>query len=537
MVLVAALLAGCGGSSPVSSGVPAPQATIAAPGAVAVTVTIKLPPKTKNHARRPLYVGSTTATVTVQGGLQGQSPTASATATCLSGTCTTALNLPTGIDTVSAVLKNISSQVLSQGSTTQMVSPSANTISIAAGGVIARAAITLKTNSLAATFGFSPGSAGTVQLLAAAFDADGNAITGSAPYFNPIVVNNSDTTGVITLSAPQISAPGQNLTVSYNGSTALKSALLTPSVVGVPATNLGAAGVLIRNIYVADANNSLVRVLRPDGSPAPLDPIAAGFSFPQIVYVDAADNLYVGDRTSVRSFAPGSGAVSSTASPPFSQVYTIAQAGSYLYVTDNAGLVNIYNPAFSLTPVLSYSTGFTNARYGALTPTGNLYVPDNTFNIAKVYLPISSAMATYSPLSGFVGFGLTAAGSDAGGNICVADPSGNVWLFPAGSNVASQNITSGINNPSFCAFDAAGNVYSVNYTGHTVTEYTSAGTLIATYATAAGSYGIAFDPSGYLFIADYNGHVVEVYRPPSATLLASFSMGVSSGPIGIAFGR
>ena len=533
---------GCAGNS---STTPPGPALLAPParGAASLTVTIVVPARGSAAIRHPSWVSPSTSLVQIAVSQASAAPLVTS-APCSSISCTVSLGgLPTGNVNVAAGLLDSGNQLLAGGSVSATLTASGpNTITLPVGGFVNQ--VSLRANPI----GFSPGTAGTGVLTALAQDIDGNTITGAAPYLNPIVLTNSDNTNVITLSSPAFSAPGQSINVVYSGATAIKSATL--GAIGLNPANVVSAGILLRNIYIADAFNNKVRVFSPGGTPiAGLDPIGS-FSFPNILYVDAADNLFVGDYTTVTSFAPGSGTATTTSGSIFSgAVYTLAEDSSgRLIAGDNIGNVKVFSPALTLTPFTSISTGLSNARYGTVNAFNNLYIPDNFTNVVKVYQPVVAAspppLASFSPIS-IVSGGLTSAQSGPGGQVCVTAPASTggdtISLYAAGNGTPYATIVltpvGYAFNPQFCAFDANGNVYSANYTANTVTEYSgTTQALIATYPTANHPMTLAFDPSGYLFVADYNGSTVQVFRPPAPALVTSYSLGGGS-PTFVAFGH
>jgi sugar lactone lactonase YvrE len=134
---------------------------------------------------------------------------------------------------------------------------------------------------------------------------------------------------------------------------------------------------------------------------------------------------------------------------------------------------------------------------------------------------------------------LTAAPAGAAGppplGIYVANEGGNnVTVYPLPSNghaPPSATISSStFGNPFGEAFDAAGNLWVSNWTGHTLAEFTAAqlastGTptpavvLTSTGTSLDGPVGLAFDRTGNLWVADYTGGTLNEFTP--AQLVAS----------------
>ena len=78
-----------------------------------------------------------------------------------------------------------------------------------------------------------PGATFTTSVLVTATDDAGYIIIGPGNYTTPITLVNSDTSGATTLSTTTVTAPGQAVTLTYNGDPKLQYATITPSFAGV----------------------------------------------------------------------------------------------------------------------------------------------------------------------------------------------------------------------------------------------------------------------------------------------------------------
>jgi hypothetical protein len=85
------------------------------------------------------------------------------------------------------------------------------------------------------------GTSGSIGVSVTAQDADGNTITGSANYTNPITLTDSDPSGTTTLSTTTVTSPSTSVTINYNGgplSSAGLNAYVTASASGVSSANI-----------------------------------------------------------------------------------------------------------------------------------------------------------------------------------------------------------------------------------------------------------------------------------------------------------
>jgi sugar lactone lactonase YvrE len=95
-----------------------------------------------------------------------------------------------------------------------------------------------------------------------------------------------------------------------------------------------------------------------------------------------------------------------------------------------------------------------------------------------------------------------------------------------------------LNAPEEMVFDAAGNLYTTNRNGNTVTKITPAG-VMSTFASGTASLlnkpiGLAIDPSGNLYVANENGPSITKLTPAGAasTFASVGSYGLASDAAG-----
>lgn len=98
-----------------------------------------------------------------------------------------------------------------------------------------------------------------------------------------------------------------------------------------------------------------------------------------------------------------------------------------------------------------------------------------------------------------------AVGTSPNPTLTVTNSGGAVVTTLGYSSTASQPLTGGtFNDPYRGAVDAAGNIYICNFTGNTISKFTSAGALISNNYTSGGTLSgpskIAFDASGNMWV-------------------------------------
>lgn len=136
--------------------------------------------------------------------------------------------------------QNGTGNLLSTGTRPQVIVPgTSNTVQVIFNGVPASAFLSIGPTQLVS------GSASSAQLIAIVKDADGNIIVGPGNYQTPIAVSSSDTSGATLLSSSTITAPGQAITVTYNGVPVTETVTFKPSVSGLTATSLASTMLMI----------------------------------------------------------------------------------------------------------------------------------------------------------------------------------------------------------------------------------------------------------------------------------------------------
>jgi sugar lactone lactonase YvrE len=324
----------------------------------------------------------------------------------------------------------------------------------------------------------------------------------------------------------------------------------------------GVAVDTLGNVYVADTNNSTIRVVTPAGVVTTLagTPGVTGqtdsaggaplFDHPTNLATDAAGNVYVSDTygATIRKIAPG-GVVTTLAGAAYKQ-------GS----ADGVGAAaRFFNP-WGITADAA----------------GNLYVADLGNDTVRKITPVA-AVATLAGSAPAIG-AVDAAGSaarfngpqgvatDAAGNIYVADttndtvrkidPSGTVTTLAGTAGVAGSSdgvaAAAQFNGPRGVATDASGNIYVAD-TGNAIVRKIGSSGTVSTLAGTAGMIGstdgagsvarfdapqaVAIDGVGNVYVADTGNSVIRKITPAGVvTTLAGTAgaVGMSDGTGGAA---
>ncbi len=293
------------------------------------------------------------------------------------------------------------------------------------------------------------------------------------------------------------------------GNTCNFSANYTPTAVGlqkgaVSFTTSGGGNVVTASL----SGIGLGAVQTSD--PGTMSAIGSGFSNPQGIAVDAAQNVYIADA--------------------------------------GANAVLVY-PAGSTTGT-SIGTGLLGPTSVALDNAGNLYIADSG-NGRVVQVPNISGTLTNSAQA-VIASGLgTALGiaTDFNGNLYVADSTKNQVLqlgtvagIPDSSATAHLGLDSKGNStftaPIAVATDGIGNVFVADTTANTVTEFTFYGKQTTSIGTGySHPSGLATDASGSLYVADSgNGRLIKIpFESPIFNTNDQYSVGGSiAAPYGVA---
>ena len=399
--------------------------------------------------------------------------------------------------------------------------------------------------------GFSPTGTSTVPQGGSADGAGsaarfnqpyGTAVDGSGNIYVADTLNNE-----IRKIAPATAGGARSyLVTTLAGSGAIGSGDGTGSVAGFN----GPQGIAVDgagNVYVADTQNNIIRMVTPDGAVTTI----AGTARPNQIILDAA--------TSVSYNADGVGPAAQ-----FNQPIGIAVDGSgNLYVADyDNESIRMITPSRNPTVAggaivwtVSTIVGGTQGRADgvgaaaqfngpngvAVDGAGNLYVADSVNNAIRMIAPTSSGGATtwvVTTLAGgeiLYGFG---APVDGANNLATflsptgvaVDPAGNVYVTDSGDETIRRIAPTSSNGVTSWTVTtlAGGNSYlsspsNARY-GPPVAEITS----VPGYADGTGGgalfnnpCGIAVDSAGNFYVADFYNDAIRMGSPATGLYVVS----------------
>jgi len=305
-------------------------------------------------------------------------------------------------------------------------------------------------------------------------------------------------------------------------------------------------------IYIADRKNHMIRKITAAGIVSTLagtgqagfqegEGIAAQFSSPSGVAVDAAGNVYVADQGNNR-------------------IRKITTAGQVSTLAGSGQPGHTEGPA--LTAQFKFPTGV------AIDAAGNVYVADSANQCIR---KISSAglvttlcgngnqgygegPPAFAQFNNPVGVAVNAAGTvyvaDQGNNrIRAVTPAGVASTFAGDGNAAFKDDNGGLaefHSPMGVTVDAAGNVYVADSANHRIRKITPAKTVStlagdgnAAFRDDAGSLaefhsptGVAVDVAGNIYIADqFNNRIRQITFVKIVSVLAGDgARGYRNGP-------
>ena len=304
------------------------------------------------------------------------------------------------------------------------------------------------------------------------------------------------------------------------------------------------SGAVSGNIYIADANNSTIRMMTPAGVVTTVAGVAqtagtadgtgsaARFAYPYGVGVDGLGNLFVPDtaNSTIRKVTPGG------------VVTTLAGAAQVTGTVDGAGSAARFN----------------NPRGTVVDGNGNVFIADTDNNTIRKMTPggVVTTIGGTPGVTGTQGGVGTAAGFNFPESVVIA-ANGNLYVTDAGNDriavgvptqngsqitytwsnfVGSPGVAGGSDGtgsaatftaPEGLALDVSGNLYVVSNDG-TVRKVSPAG-VVTTLAGATGQYGstdgtgtaarfnqpygVALDGSGNAYIADSANQTIRKMTP------------------------
>jgi len=239
------------------------------------------------------------------------------------------------------------------------------------------------------------------------------------------------------------------------------------------------------NVFVADANNSMVKEILAAGGYTTVNTLGSGFNDPTGVAVDGSGNVFVADG--------GNNAVKE-----------ILAAGGY-------------------TTVNTLGSGFSEPYGVAVDGSGNVFVGDYHNNAVKEILAAGGYTTVNTLGSGFSGpFGVAVDGND---NVFVGDTDNNAVkeILAAGGYTTVNTLGSGFSTPSGVAVDARGNVFVADTGNNRVAKLDYADPPALSFASTA--VGVESSDSPQTVTVSNNGNADLTLPVPAAGNNPSISSG------------
>jgi len=515
-VSCAALAACSGGGSVPHASPPMPTTTQAiVPG----HATIIIPTRTAASQRHIRFVSASAVSLalSVNGSAPVYADVSATSPNCTTGasgrSCIIPVSAPAGSVLFGGALfdaPNGAGNVLAAGTATQTVVIGVPfSVGLALSGLIANVTITVPQIDIGPT---------SVPVVVTAKDADGNTISGSAPYPTPITLTNSDATGTLALSSTTVNSPNDRITLVYTGQTLAAPATISatlalpviPTRVPLPTPTIVPAAVMPLNYFPTGltlhyaSTRVATTTFVPVGSaqpPAPQTPTTTVATPSATVLgpgtyngVATAFSIALPERTSYFAFQNGT-------------VYDLGsnlQSAASTYAITYAKPVPIYDLPFvpgastQSIPALSYTNAIANPRFGnsqiqqTIDASGKLHVlqtfadgstfiedeaPDGvstesysagtdfTFEKANGFWQsgldatlTSAAASLSSPSSGTVAVNVTQTGPGGTQNASVAFPTSSLYpnLVPKGFFYITTSVGTPVATaPAPCAVNVA----------------------------------------------------------------------------------
>jgi len=410
----------------------------------------------------PLAVGNNVinVVVTAENGTTTKTYTLNIYRTASSDATLSALSLSSGF----------LSPAFAPATTTYTASVAGNTASITVSPVANFANATISVNGISVTSGAASSpialnvGSNTISIIVTAEN-------GTTLNAYTVIVTRLGPPPTLSYSGPQTYLAGtaiSPLTPTTTG-VAVTAYSSTPLTIGTGFnTPYGIATDAAGNVYVADANNNLVKKIPAGGGTSVV--IGSGFTTPTGVSVDAAGNVFVADFNSntVKEILAGTNTTNVFATGFNSPLGVAVDKAGYVYVTDRGnGQVKKIPPGGGA-PVLVIG-GFNTPEGIGVDAQGNIYVDDAGNNVVKV-IPAN------------------------GGPVTV--------------------LASGFSFPAGLAVDGQGNVYVSDYGSGSVKKIVPATAAITTVSTGyVYPYGVAIDATGKIYVSNSNNNIVQLVTP------------------------
>jgi hypothetical protein len=535
------------------------------------TVHVVIPKSsTGSSARRPNFIASNTATITigvytVNGATPSPLPSPASVTIATSPDCTstsgsTSCTITVTVPVATAVMLQLSTYDESGNLLGQaLIGPINTTLatiptqSVSVGGVPASFAIAPA--SLSAT---DDGATHQISFTVTAIDASGNTIIPPGAYPNPISLTISgDTNGALTLSPTSIASPGNNgastVTLSYNSAKVITTATITAaygsvtaSVPFAPIVSVSGGGALVAPSYTIDK----YPIPAPSGGPPQVYGLTTGPDGQSLWAVDRGDqtlDVIASPSACNTSTCNVAAVVTAVFSPPplfgysYYDVQSILTApDGNLYVgdvgngsTDLGGVYQVTGCSaanamcnVASAPAMPLATPQAGPMIAG--PDGNLYVgseyPDSSFGSGVMYSSIAGCCSfNYFqlpvPTSGTYdtnGFSVDASGTtlwftDGG--------TGNVGFMPipCTGNCSITELPVNTSQCQQCGVSHRTPIVHAAKAGkkivHPYKQQRVRYIISNPPALSTALNGIVSGPDGYLYIADAGSHTIDQIDP------------------------
>ena len=576
LLVVGALLGGCGGGGGSSPAPPTPSTPATAPQTTPVRVALVLGGTSAlSRGRRPDYIsrntkgvgvrvrpngGAFSGTRTVPGAGNAATDVTAGSASCGasaadgSRACTIVVGAPVGYDDFEITLWDAApvsgsfSAANALGTTSVLNSlvelNQTTPLSFTVNGVVSSVALSVSPSSLVS------GTSGTTTLSVLAKDAAGNIIISPGTYndanANPVTISVS-ATPACTMAAPACNSPGTTVlgqstftgpsvtttTVTYNGGP------LTSSVFAVSAPSL-----------TGNNGATLSFTNTSGGLPIPGTPTITEYSsgmsagaLPIGIATGPDGNIWFTEQNGNRigRITP-SGTITEYATLPNTNSVpsgiTAGPDGAMWFTENNGNRIGRITTAGVVTEFsagISPSAGLLGITAG---PDGNLW-------FAEFQGGIGNRIGRITPSGTVSEF---ATGTSGGPQTIISGPDGNLWFTENGNRIgrittsgAVTEFSTGItasSRPFSITSGSDGNLWFTESDGNRIGRITTAGVVTefsAGISASAFLVGITSGPDGNLWFTESAGRVGRI---TTAGIIAEFSSGISSGsgPYGIVNG-
>jgi len=348
------------------------------------------------------------------------------------------------------------------------------------------------------------------------------------PDYNHLVVRE------VTNSTGKINTVAGNGTLNFSGNNIPATDAVLNSPWGVASDSTG-------NVYIADRYNCIVRKVNTagiitvfagtpgtcssggDGGPA----TSAFLSYPEGVAVDPSGNVYIADTNNylvrvvntsgtISIFAGNASSFTGPGPATSSGVYNVssvaADAAGNVYITDPQDSLILKVNGGNLTVFAGVPDTYGFAGDGGPATSATLYEPagvtvDNAGNVyfSDYYNNRVRKVNTAGLISTYAGNGSCGWEGDGGLAVetSICNPE-NVAVDPAADLIISDSA-----NQRIRLVDGAGNIHTVAGNG-TPGFSGPEENVLATTAELYNPYGVGVDPSGNIYIGDYSNNLVRI---------------------------